>query len=61
MRDYADEALTRSTRNARNADSDKRLPRFAFRTLLRVADAVPAVRRAVFPTTARSASTADPS
>jgi 2-polyprenyl-6-methoxyphenol hydroxylase-like FAD-dependent oxidoreductase len=56
MRGYANEALALSTRNANNAASDKRLPRMAFRTLLRVADAVAPVKRAVFPVTAQPAS-----
>jgi 2-polyprenyl-6-methoxyphenol hydroxylase-like FAD-dependent oxidoreductase len=49
MRGYANEALTLSTRNARTAGSDARLPRLAFRTLLRLAEAVPPMGRAVFP------------
>ncbi len=49
MRGYANDALAVSTRNARNAASEKRLPRLAFRTLLRLADAVAPVKRAVFP------------
>jgi 2-polyprenyl-6-methoxyphenol hydroxylase-like FAD-dependent oxidoreductase len=49
MRGYANEALALSTRNARNAASEKRLPRLAFRTLLKVTDAVPPVKRKVFP------------
>ena len=52
MRGYANEALALSTRNARNAASTRRLPRLAFHTLLRLTDAVPAVRHAVFPATA---------
>ncbi|WP_433781448.1 FAD-dependent oxidoreductase [Actinomycetospora sp. CA-101289] len=49
MRAYANEALTLSTRNARNAASDKRLPRLAFRTLLKVTDSVAPIKRRVFP------------
>lgn len=48
MRAYANEALALSTRNARNAASTRRLPRLAFRTVLRVAETVPAVKRTVF-------------
>ncbi|HZZ48404.1 MAG TPA: NAD(P)/FAD-dependent oxidoreductase [Pseudonocardia sp.] len=50
MREYANVALALSTRNARNAASPRRLPRIAFRALLRAADALPPVKRAVFPT-----------
>jgi 2-polyprenyl-6-methoxyphenol hydroxylase-like FAD-dependent oxidoreductase len=49
MRAYANAALALSTRNARGAATSKRLPRSAFRTVLRVAEAVPAVGRRVFP------------
>lgn len=49
MREYANAALALSTRNARGAATTKRLPRTAFRTVLRVAEAVPAVKRRVFP------------
>jgi 2-polyprenyl-6-methoxyphenol hydroxylase-like FAD-dependent oxidoreductase len=49
MRGYANRALRLSTRNARNAAADARLPRLAFRTMLRVAEAVPPVKRALFP------------
>jgi 2-polyprenyl-6-methoxyphenol hydroxylase-like FAD-dependent oxidoreductase len=52
MRGYANEALALSTRNARNAASTQRLPRLAFRTLLKVTNAVPPMKRAVFPATA---------
>ncbi|GAB2509739.1 FAD-dependent oxidoreductase [Nocardia heshunensis] len=48
MRTYANEALTRSTRNATNAASEARLPRLAFRSMLRIAEAVPPVKRAMF-------------
>ncbi len=48
MRVYANEALTRSTRNASNAASEARLPRLAFRSMLRVAQAIPPVKRAMF-------------
>jgi 2-polyprenyl-6-methoxyphenol hydroxylase-like FAD-dependent oxidoreductase len=50
MRGYANDALSVSTRNARNAASDKRLPRLGFRVLLRAAEAVPPLKRAVFRT-----------
>lgn len=60
MRGYANDALALSTRNARNAASEQRLPRVAFRTLLRVAGVVPPVRRVAFPTTARPAADAAP-
>jgi 2-polyprenyl-6-methoxyphenol hydroxylase-like FAD-dependent oxidoreductase len=52
MREYANEALALSTRNARNAASEARFPRQAFRTLLRVAEAVPPLKRRIFPTSA---------
>ena len=45
MRGYANEALAVSTRNARNAASTRRLPRLAFRTLLKVTDRVPLINR----------------
>jgi 2-polyprenyl-6-methoxyphenol hydroxylase-like FAD-dependent oxidoreductase len=48
MREYANQALALSTRNARNAASPKRLPRTAFRSLLRITEAVPPVKRKVF-------------
>ena len=48
MRIYANDALAVSTRNARNATSDARLPRIAFRTALRLAEAVPPFKRAMF-------------
>ncbi|HEX4362317.1 MAG TPA: NAD(P)/FAD-dependent oxidoreductase [Pseudonocardia sp.] len=51
MRGYANAALSRSTRNARNAAAGARLPRLAFRTMLRAAEAVPPVKRAMFPST----------
>ncbi len=38
MRKYANQALALSTRNARNAAAAARLPRLAFRTVLRVAE-----------------------
>jgi 2-polyprenyl-6-methoxyphenol hydroxylase-like FAD-dependent oxidoreductase len=44
MRDYANAALAVSTRNARNAATTARLPRRAFRTVLRLAEAVPPVK-----------------
>ncbi|MFJ2399388.1 FAD-dependent oxidoreductase [Streptomyces sp. NPDC087843] len=49
MRGYANAALALSTRNARAAATTKRLPRTAFRTLLRMAEAVPMVKRRIFP------------
>jgi 2-polyprenyl-6-methoxyphenol hydroxylase-like FAD-dependent oxidoreductase len=48
MRTYANDALALSTRNAHSAASEARLPRFIFRTLLRLAEAFPPVKRAVF-------------
>jgi 2-polyprenyl-6-methoxyphenol hydroxylase-like FAD-dependent oxidoreductase len=39
MRAYANQALALSTRNARNAASSAHIPRLAFRTVLRVAQA----------------------
>jgi 2-polyprenyl-6-methoxyphenol hydroxylase-like FAD-dependent oxidoreductase len=50
MRGYANQALALSTRNARNAASADRLPRLAFRTVLRIAEAVPPVKRKMFGT-----------
>ena len=50
MRGYANRALALSTRNARNAASTQRLPRLAFRTVLRIAEAVPPVKRNMFAT-----------
>jgi 2-polyprenyl-6-methoxyphenol hydroxylase-like FAD-dependent oxidoreductase len=48
MRVYANQALALSTRNAQSAATTARLPRTAFRTVLRVAEAVPAVKRRMF-------------
>jgi hypothetical protein len=48
MRGYANEALAVSTRNARNAASTRRLPRLAFRTLLKVTDWFPPIKQVVF-------------
>jgi 2-polyprenyl-6-methoxyphenol hydroxylase-like FAD-dependent oxidoreductase len=48
MRIYANDALAQSTRNARNAASEGRLPRIAFRTALRLAEAMPPIKRAMF-------------
>jgi 2-polyprenyl-6-methoxyphenol hydroxylase-like FAD-dependent oxidoreductase len=48
MRGYANQALALSTRNARNAASTRRLPRLAFRSVLRVAEAVPPAKRRLF-------------
>jgi 2-polyprenyl-6-methoxyphenol hydroxylase-like FAD-dependent oxidoreductase len=47
MRGYAKRALALSTRNAA---APARLPRLAFRTVLRVAEAVPPVKRRLFST-----------
>ncbi|NEB75555.1 FAD-dependent monooxygenase [Streptomyces sp. SID14478] len=48
MRAYANPAVAASRRNARNAGSSARLPRTAFRTLLRAADRAPPLKRAMF-------------
>jgi 2-polyprenyl-6-methoxyphenol hydroxylase-like FAD-dependent oxidoreductase len=48
MRAYANPAVALSVRNARTAGSDARLARVAFRTALRVAEALPPVKRAMF-------------
>jgi len=48
MRDYANRAIGLSLDNARRAASDARLPRLAFRSVLRVAQAVPPLKRAIF-------------
>ena len=48
MRGYANQALALSTRNARNAASPSRLPRMAFRSALRVAEAIPSAKRRMF-------------
>jgi 2-polyprenyl-6-methoxyphenol hydroxylase-like FAD-dependent oxidoreductase len=48
MRAYANQALALSTRNARNAATAARLPRVAFRAVLRIAEAVPPVKRQLF-------------
>jgi 2-polyprenyl-6-methoxyphenol hydroxylase-like FAD-dependent oxidoreductase len=48
MRAYSNQALALSTRNARNAASSAHIPRLAFRTVLRVAQALPPVRRHLF-------------
>ena len=50
MLDYGFAAVRRSLRNARQAASANRLARGAFRTVLRVAGAVPAVGRRMFAT-----------
>jgi 2-polyprenyl-6-methoxyphenol hydroxylase-like FAD-dependent oxidoreductase len=50
MRSYANQALALSTRNARNAASPSRLPRLAFRSALRIAEAVPPAKRRMFGT-----------
>jgi len=51
MRGYANQALALSARNARNAASTKRLPRLAFRSVLRIAEALPPAKRRIFGTT----------
>jgi 2-polyprenyl-6-methoxyphenol hydroxylase-like FAD-dependent oxidoreductase len=55
MRTYANQALALSTRNARNAASPSRLPRLAFRSALRIAEAIPAAKRRMFATPAQAA------
>jgi 2-polyprenyl-6-methoxyphenol hydroxylase-like FAD-dependent oxidoreductase len=54
MRGYANHALALSTRNARNAAATARLPRLAFRTVLRIAEAIPPVKRQLFGPTAKA-------
>jgi 2-polyprenyl-6-methoxyphenol hydroxylase-like FAD-dependent oxidoreductase len=49
MRGYANAALALSTRNARGAATTSRLPRSAFRTVLRLAEAVPPIKQRMFP------------
>jgi 2-polyprenyl-6-methoxyphenol hydroxylase-like FAD-dependent oxidoreductase len=53
MRDYANEALALSTRNARNAALASRVNRLVFRVLLRVGERVPALKERMFGPTAR--------
>lgn len=48
MRQYANDALHQSTRNARSAATESRAPRLAFRALLRVAEAVPYAKALIF-------------
>ena len=48
MRFYANAALAVSTRNARNAATTARMPRRAFRTVLRLAEAVPPLKHRMF-------------
>jgi 2-polyprenyl-6-methoxyphenol hydroxylase-like FAD-dependent oxidoreductase len=48
MRGYANAAVALSRRNAERAVSPARLPRIAFRTALRAAEAFPAVKRRMF-------------
>lgn len=48
MREYANAALARSTRNARNATADRRAERLVFRGLLRSASVLPRLTRAMF-------------
>ena len=55
MRGYANAALAVSTRNARNAATTARLPRRAFRTVLRLAEAVPQLKNHMFAAPAGSA------
>lgn len=50
MRAYANDAPRISLRNARSAASPARLPRHAFRTLFRLADNIPPIKRAMFTT-----------
>jgi 2-polyprenyl-6-methoxyphenol hydroxylase-like FAD-dependent oxidoreductase len=50
MRAYANKALAISTRNAKAAGSNARLPRAVFRGILRTIEAVPALKRRVFAT-----------
>ena len=57
MRTYANAALALSTRNARNAASGKRLPRLAFRSLLKATNAIPPLKHKVFPATAHAEQT----
>jgi 2-polyprenyl-6-methoxyphenol hydroxylase-like FAD-dependent oxidoreductase len=48
MRDYANEAVALSRRNAERAVSPSQLPRLAFRTALRAAETFPAIKRRMF-------------
>jgi len=48
MRTYANRAIQLSLDNAQRAVSDARLPRLAFRSVLRLAEAVPPLKRAMF-------------
>jgi salicylate hydroxylase len=48
MRTYANAAVGQSLRSARTVGSDSRLGRTAFRALLRVAEAVPPVKRLMY-------------
>jgi 2-polyprenyl-6-methoxyphenol hydroxylase-like FAD-dependent oxidoreductase len=48
MLDYGFAAVRTSLRNARQAASDRRLPRALFTTVLRTAEAVPAMKRRMF-------------
>lgn len=48
MRGYANRAIALSLRNARLAASDARLPRLAFTAVLRTAQAIPPLKRAIF-------------
>ena len=53
MREYANAALAVSTRNARNAATTARMPRKAFHTVLRLAEAVPPIKHRMFATDKR--------
>ena len=53
MRGYANAALARSTRNARNATTRRRGERLIFRGLLRTASVLPGLTRAMFGDEAR--------
>lgn len=48
MRGYGFAAVKTSLRNARQAASDRRLPRALFKTVLRAAEAMPPLKRAMF-------------
>ena len=48
MLDYGFAAVKTSLRNARQAASDRRLPRALFRSVLRLAEAAPPIKRTLF-------------
>lgn len=48
MREYANYAVGTSLRNAGTAGAEKKFPRLAFRTVLRVANAVPPIQKKMF-------------